>query len=69
MGFGDPHCFNPGSKAPTPHMDRLARRAAVYRRPLTLLGLLAHALRALDRPVRLADPAEARRAPTHGIPT
>ena len=25
MGFGDPHCFNPSSKAPTPHMDRLAR--------------------------------------------
>ncbi len=24
MGFGDPHCFNPGSKAPTPHLDALA---------------------------------------------
>lgn len=25
MGFGDPRCYNPGSKAITPHMDRLAR--------------------------------------------
>ncbi|MDR3638001.1 MAG: arylsulfatase [Isosphaeraceae bacterium] len=25
MGFGDPRCFNPDSKALTPHMDRLAR--------------------------------------------
>jgi arylsulfatase A-like enzyme len=24
MGFGDPGCFNPDSKIPTPHMDRLA---------------------------------------------
>lgn len=25
MGYGDPHCYNPDSKIPTPHMDRLAR--------------------------------------------
>ena len=25
MGYGDPGCFNQGSKALTPHMDRLAR--------------------------------------------
>ncbi len=24
MGYGDPRCFNPDSKIPTPHMDRLA---------------------------------------------
>ena len=24
MGYGDPGCFNPDSKIPTPHMDRLA---------------------------------------------
>jgi len=24
MGYGDPHCFNPQSKIPTPHIDRLA---------------------------------------------
>jgi len=24
MGYGDPHCFNPGSKIATPHIDRLA---------------------------------------------
>lgn len=24
MGYGDPHCYNPDSKIPTPHMDRLA---------------------------------------------
>ena len=24
MGYGDPRCFNPNSKAPTPHIDRLA---------------------------------------------
>lgn len=24
MGYGDPRCFNPESKIPTPHMDRLA---------------------------------------------
>ena len=25
MGYGDPHCFNPESKVPTPYMDRMAR--------------------------------------------
>ena len=25
MGYGDPGCFNPGSKITTPHIDRLAR--------------------------------------------
>lgn len=25
MGYGDPGCYNPRSKIPTPHMDRLAR--------------------------------------------
>jgi arylsulfatase A len=25
MGYGDPGCFNPQSKIPTPHIDRLAR--------------------------------------------
>ncbi|MCG8511354.1 MAG: sulfatase-like hydrolase/transferase, partial [Rhodospirillales bacterium] len=25
MGFGDPQCYNPQSKCPTPHIDRLAR--------------------------------------------
>jgi arylsulfatase A-like enzyme len=24
MGFGDPGCYNPQSKIPTPHMDKLA---------------------------------------------
>ena len=24
MGYGDPHCYNPESKIPTPHLDRLA---------------------------------------------
>lgn len=24
LGYGDPHCYNPDSKIPTPHMDRLA---------------------------------------------
>src|SRR5438105_1943786 len=24
MGYGDPRCFNPDSKIPTPHIDRLA---------------------------------------------
>jgi arylsulfatase A-like enzyme len=24
MGYGDPHCYNPGSKIPTPNMDRIA---------------------------------------------
>ena len=24
MGFGDPGCYNPRSKIPTPHMDKLA---------------------------------------------
>ena len=24
MGYGDPGCYNPGSKIPTPHIDRLA---------------------------------------------
>lgn len=24
MGFGDPHCYNPASKIPTPNMDRIA---------------------------------------------
>ncbi len=26
LGFGDPGCYNPGSKALTPHIDRLARQ-------------------------------------------
>jgi len=26
MGYGDPACFNPDSKIPTPHIDRLARQ-------------------------------------------
>ena len=25
MGWGDPHCYNPDSRIPTPNMDRLAR--------------------------------------------
>ena len=25
MGFGDPGCYNPNSKIPTPTIDRLAR--------------------------------------------
>ena len=25
LGWGDPQCYNPDSKIPTPHMDRLAR--------------------------------------------
>ena len=25
MGYGDPGCYNPASKIPTPHLDRLAR--------------------------------------------
>lgn len=25
MGYGDPHCYNPASKIPTPHIDQLAR--------------------------------------------
>ena len=24
MGYGDPTCFNPDSKIPTPHIDKLA---------------------------------------------
>jgi arylsulfatase A-like enzyme len=24
LGYGDPHCYNPQSKIPTPHIDRLA---------------------------------------------
>lgn len=24
LGYGDPRCYNPGSKAPTPHIDQLA---------------------------------------------
>jgi arylsulfatase A-like enzyme len=24
LGYGDPHCYNPDSKIPTPHLDRLA---------------------------------------------
>ncbi len=24
MGYGDPHCYNPASRIPTPNMDRLA---------------------------------------------
>lgn len=26
LGYGDPHCYNPASKAPTPNIDRLARQ-------------------------------------------
>lgn len=30
LGFGDPHCYNAASKAPTPHMDRLAREGTRF---------------------------------------
>lgn len=30
MGYGDPRCFNPESKAPTPNMDRLAREGRKF---------------------------------------
>jgi len=30
MGYGDPHCYNPQSKVPTPHMDRLAADGARF---------------------------------------
>ena len=30
MGYGDVSCLNPGSKIPTPHMDRLAREGVVF---------------------------------------
>ena len=26
MGYGDPGCYNPASRIPTPHIDRLARQ-------------------------------------------
>lgn len=30
MGYGDPGCYNPDSRIPTPHMDRLARHGVRF---------------------------------------
>ncbi len=30
MGYGDPGCYNPDSRIPTPHMDRLAREGVRF---------------------------------------
>jgi arylsulfatase A-like enzyme len=30
LGYGDVHCFNPASKIPTPHLDRLAAQGMVF---------------------------------------
>ena len=30
MGYGDVRALNPGSKLPTPHLDRLAREGATF---------------------------------------
>ena len=30
MGYGDPGCYNPGSKIPTPHIDRLAEQGIKF---------------------------------------
>jgi arylsulfatase A-like enzyme len=30
LGYGDVHCFNPGSKIPTPHLDRLAAQGMIF---------------------------------------
>jgi len=30
MGYGDPRCYNPQSKCPTPHIDRLAREGMCF---------------------------------------
>ena len=30
MGYGDPHCFNPQSKIPTPNIDRLASQGMCF---------------------------------------
>src|SRR5688572_5915169 len=30
MGYGDPRCFNPDSKIPTPHLDALAKRGVRF---------------------------------------
>ena len=59
MGFGDPGCFNHGFKgADAPHGSACTGRTPVHRRPLGLLGLLAHPLRPPDGPLRMADPAK-----------
>lgn len=31
MGYGDPQCYNPDSKIPTPNMNRLAREGMLFR--------------------------------------
>lgn len=30
LGYGDPHCYNPQSKIPTPRIDRLAREGMLF---------------------------------------
>jgi len=30
MGYGDVECYNPGSKIPTPNMDRLAKQGILF---------------------------------------
>jgi len=44
MGYGDPGCYNPDSKIPTPHIDRLAHEGMRFRD--------AHAAGALCHPSR-----------------
>ena len=65
LGYGDPKCYCPDSKIPTPNIDRLAGEGMrLHRRPFADGRLHPDALRLADGPLLLADPAEEDRADT-----
>ena len=39
MGYGDPRCYNPDSKVPTPHLDQLAREGTRFTDAHTTSGV------------------------------
>ena len=63
LGFGDMGAYNPECKIPTPNIDRLAHPGRpLYRCPLALGGVYAHALWRAHRALLLALPAQVWRA-------
>jgi arylsulfatase A len=51
MGYGDPACYNPQSKIPTPNIDRLAREGMRFTDAHARAALPSIALRADDRKI------------------
>ena len=62
MGYGDPQCYNPDSKIPTPHIDSLARDGIRFTDAQSFPGGLAHGTLSVSHERFLVAQATADRA-------